>query len=330
MLHLPVCASAYLCTCLYNLCTHRRCQTAHLRLSLDSLKTRPTCLILSVLLCVCTSCMACMKPPCSHHRHHHHHHRHCHQTPPLPPLPLPPLLTLLWQCRYHSPWFPWWMSSLAACLGSWTTSRKATAARSLPSCMRMCPGYAHQASTGLPLRTSRLLLLSICCMRMCPAYAHQTCTGAPLHASRLLLLSVSVLLTSGWTDFTWCQTKCRVAVSLCSGNFEGKSSLPGIKPRFTHMFLFPYRGHETPVVHTTHYSIPHPIMVFCTHGKAKCCHCRVLCMEWIDGVKLTDKAKMDAAGLEIIDFVDVGIECTLRQLLEHGYFHADPHPGKLH
>ena len=51
-------------------------------------------------------------------------------------------------------------------------------------------------------------------------------------------------------------------------------------------------------------------------------------MEWIDGVKLTDKPKMDAAGLNIIDFVDVGIECTLRQLLEHGYFHADPHPGK--
>ena len=51
-------------------------------------------------------------------------------------------------------------------------------------------------------------------------------------------------------------------------------------------------------------------------------------MEWIDGVKLTDKARMDAAGLKITDFVDVGIECTLRQLLEHGYFHADPHPGK--
>ena len=26
----------------------------------------------------------------------------------------------------------------------------------------------------------------------------------------------------------------------------------------------------------------------------------------------------------MVDFVDVGIECTLRQLLEHGYFHADP------
>jgi len=28
---------------------------------------------------------------------------------------------------------------------------------------------------------------------------------------------------------------------------------------------------------------------------------------------------MDAAGLNVLDFVDVGIECTLRQLLEHGW-----------
>ena len=37
---------------------------------------------------------------------------------------------------------------------------------------------------------------------------------------------------------------------------------------------------------------------------------------------------MAAAGLSIVDFVNVGIECTLRQLLDHGYFHADPHPGQ--
>eukprot|EP00798_Chlamydomonas_sp_ICE-L_P023264 gene23264-30493_t len=55
---------------------------------------------------------------------------------------------------------------------------------------------------------------------------------------------------------------------------------------------------------------------------------RVLVMEWIEGVKLTNKPAMDA-GLSIVDFVNVGIECTLRQLLEHGYFHADPHPGNL-
>ncbi len=51
-------------------------------------------------------------------------------------------------------------------------------------------------------------------------------------------------------------------------------------------------------------------------------------MEWIEGVKLTDKAAMEAAGLDVVDFVDVGIECTLRQLLEHGYFHAGGQYGR--
>lgn len=56
---------------------------------------------------------------------------------------------------------------------------------------------------------------------------------------------------------------------------------------------------------------------------------RVLTMEWIDGVKLTDTKAMAARNLDIIDFVDVGIECSLRQLLAEngGFFHADPHPG---
>eukprot|EP00890_Picochlorum_soloecismus_P001229 jgi/Picsp_1/2106/NSC_05571-R1_uncharacterized aarf domain-containing protein kinase chloroplastic-like len=56
---------------------------------------------------------------------------------------------------------------------------------------------------------------------------------------------------------------------------------------------------------------------------------RVLTMEWIEGVKLTNKEAMASAGLDVVDFVTVGVECTLRQLLEAGFFHADPHPGNL-
>eukprot|EP01025_Chloroclados_australasicus_P004662 TRINITY_DN1120_c1_g1_i6.p1 TRINITY_DN1120_c1_g1~~TRINITY_DN1120_c1_g1_i6.p1 ORF type:complete len:509 (-),score=75.44 TRINITY_DN1120_c1_g1_i6:416-1753(-) len=56
---------------------------------------------------------------------------------------------------------------------------------------------------------------------------------------------------------------------------------------------------------------------------------RVLTMEWIEGVKLTNKKEMDAQDLDVVDFISVGIDCTLRQLLENGYFHADPHPGNL-
>lgn len=56
---------------------------------------------------------------------------------------------------------------------------------------------------------------------------------------------------------------------------------------------------------------------------------RVLTMEWISGAKLTDIAAVQAQGVDATHLVEVGVECSLRQLLEHGFFHADPHPGNL-
>jgi predicted unusual protein kinase regulating ubiquinone biosynthesis (AarF/ABC1/UbiB family) len=56
---------------------------------------------------------------------------------------------------------------------------------------------------------------------------------------------------------------------------------------------------------------------------------RVLTMEWIDGIKLNQPEKILAQGIDARYLVDVGIQCSLRQLLEHGFFHADPHPGNL-
>ena len=56
---------------------------------------------------------------------------------------------------------------------------------------------------------------------------------------------------------------------------------------------------------------------------------RVLTMEWITGTKLTDVEEVQAKGIDATHLVEVGVECSLRQLLEHGFFHADPHPGNL-
>jgi predicted unusual protein kinase regulating ubiquinone biosynthesis (AarF/ABC1/UbiB family) len=56
---------------------------------------------------------------------------------------------------------------------------------------------------------------------------------------------------------------------------------------------------------------------------------RVLTMEWIDGVKLTNLDAVRAMGIDPDDMVEVGVNCSLQQLLEHGFFHADPHPGNL-
>jgi predicted unusual protein kinase regulating ubiquinone biosynthesis (AarF/ABC1/UbiB family) len=56
---------------------------------------------------------------------------------------------------------------------------------------------------------------------------------------------------------------------------------------------------------------------------------RVLTLEWINGFKLTDTASIRAAGLDTDKVIEIGVISGLRQLLEHGFFHADPHPGNL-
>ncbi|MEO1466838.1 MAG: AarF/ABC1/UbiB kinase family protein, partial [Cyanobacteria bacterium J06633_1] len=56
---------------------------------------------------------------------------------------------------------------------------------------------------------------------------------------------------------------------------------------------------------------------------------RVLTMEWIDGTKLTDIDAVQRKGIDATHLIEIGVECSLRQLLEHGFFHADPHPGNL-
>ncbi|XP_057810361.1 uncharacterized protein LOC131024844 [Salvia miltiorrhiza] len=55
----------------------------------------------------------------------------------------------------------------------------------------------------------------------------------------------------------------------------------------------------------------------------------VLTMEWLDGIKLTDNNRLRDACLNRKQLIDEGLYCSLRQLLEVGFFHADPHPGNL-
>ena len=56
---------------------------------------------------------------------------------------------------------------------------------------------------------------------------------------------------------------------------------------------------------------------------------RVLTMEWIEGTKLTNPEAIRAQNIDAAYLIEVGVQCSLRQLLEHGFFHADPHPGNL-
>ncbi|KAG2654941.1 hypothetical protein PVAP13_1NG558300 [Panicum virgatum] len=51
---------------------------------------------------------------------------------------------------------------------------------------------------------------------------------------------------------------------------------------------------------------------------------KVLTTQWIEGEKLSQSTEDDVGSL-----VSVGVICYLKQLLDTGFFHADPHPGNM-
>ena len=51
---------------------------------------------------------------------------------------------------------------------------------------------------------------------------------------------------------------------------------------------------------------------------------KVLVSEWIEGEKLAQSTASDVG-----DLVNLGVICYLKQLLDTGFFHADPHPGNM-
>jgi predicted unusual protein kinase regulating ubiquinone biosynthesis (AarF/ABC1/UbiB family) len=56
---------------------------------------------------------------------------------------------------------------------------------------------------------------------------------------------------------------------------------------------------------------------------------RVLTMDFIDGIKITDTAAMRAAGIDPERVAQLITEAYCEMLLVNGFFHADPHPGNL-
>ncbi len=56
---------------------------------------------------------------------------------------------------------------------------------------------------------------------------------------------------------------------------------------------------------------------------------RIITTSWIDGVKLRDRALLEENNLVPSSFIKTCVISGLQQLFEHGYFHADPHPGNM-
>ena len=56
---------------------------------------------------------------------------------------------------------------------------------------------------------------------------------------------------------------------------------------------------------------------------------RVLTMDYLDGIKITDVEALRAAGVSTQQVADTLIDLYNTMILRHGAFHADPHPGNL-
>jgi predicted unusual protein kinase regulating ubiquinone biosynthesis (AarF/ABC1/UbiB family) len=56
---------------------------------------------------------------------------------------------------------------------------------------------------------------------------------------------------------------------------------------------------------------------------------RVLTLEYMPGIKISHYEALEAAGLDRRRLANLGAEAYLRQLLDSGFFHADPHPGNI-
>ncbi len=56
---------------------------------------------------------------------------------------------------------------------------------------------------------------------------------------------------------------------------------------------------------------------------------RVLTLEYLPGIKISHYEALEAAGFDRKKFAQLGARAYLHQLLNDGFFHADPHPGNL-
>ncbi|MBD1887971.1 AarF/ABC1/UbiB kinase family protein [Coleofasciculus sp. FACHB-SPT9] len=56
---------------------------------------------------------------------------------------------------------------------------------------------------------------------------------------------------------------------------------------------------------------------------------KILTVEYLPGIKVSDRKTIEACGLDPKRINQLGICCYLKQLLQDGFFQADPHPGNM-
>ena len=61
----------------------------------------------------------------------------------------------------------------------------------------------------------------------------------------------------------------------------------------------------------------------------KYCTDRILCIEYVKGIKASDTDELLANNMDLKEISYKGTDLYFKQMFDHGFFHADPHPGNL-
>ena len=56
---------------------------------------------------------------------------------------------------------------------------------------------------------------------------------------------------------------------------------------------------------------------------------KVLCLSYVEGTKISDLKKLRSKNIDLKKIAEIGAISYLKQLVNYGFFHADPHPGNL-
>jgi len=56
---------------------------------------------------------------------------------------------------------------------------------------------------------------------------------------------------------------------------------------------------------------------------------RVLTMEAVEGIRLAERERLAAAGIDLVEVARRGADLYLTMIFVHGFYHADPHPGNV-
>jgi ubiquinone biosynthesis protein len=88
----------------------------------------------------------------------------------------------------------------------------------------------------------------------------------------------------------------------------------GREERNIQQFTYDFRDDET-------VRIPHTYPVLSSR--------RVLVMELLEGIKLSETERLAAEGVDLDEVARRGAAICLKMIFDHGFYHADPHPGNL-